>query len=206
MRGNVFFLLSVLFCTLYLIIPTVSAAEHKEYTENHTFDSEVLEELIEVWAENDDYDHNEAQAMIDRIGNIPERILKNTLNHHAKLLLIDFPLVELDEYAHLKGEVPRGWEGLGYTWDDVPGAGGQTAVARIGMSNPNEVHGSMNLELHEFGHTIDQYVTNYPLTTSNSFLDIYTQEKEALFGDDPYFDIPEEYFAEALSYYYIGGS
>src|SRR5699024_7298582 len=201
--------LFALACILFLLcghVTAVFSADHVEFTDRHSFENDTVEQLIEVWALDDDYDYDEAQAMIDRIGKIPERMIKNTVDNDVKLLFIDFPLVELDEYSHLVGEVPRGWEGRGYTWDDVPGAGGRTTVARIGYSAQGELHNSINLEYHEYGHAIDNYTFNEPLSTTEEFRDLHIAEQQSLFGDDPYFDYAEEYFAEALAYYFSGGN
>jgi len=56
------------------------------------------------------------------------------------------------ELAHLRGQVPRGWEGTGYTWDDVPGTGYTAGVFLGDSAMPNN---AWSLAIHEATHAID---------------------------------------------------
>ena len=71
-----------------------------------------------------------------------------------------------DFIAELRGVVPRGWEGLGKTWDDVPGTYLSdrkrvviaTIAAGAGRAVPTAAsgkHGSANLTVHESLHGYD---------------------------------------------------
>ncbi|WP_458259920.1 anthrax toxin lethal factor-related metalloendopeptidase, partial [Staphylococcus hominis] len=62
-------------------------------------------------------------------------ILYSLYKNNVHIKLINFPITYLSEYSYLRGQIPRGWEGTGYTWDYVPGIGGNPVVARIGYSN-----------------------------------------------------------------------
>ncbi|MBE6043478.1 MAG: hypothetical protein E7216_04440 [Clostridium thermopalmarium] len=149
------------------------------------------------------YDKLEAKKMIDRLKKIPYPILKELLQNDVKIILSNTNITDVDEYAHLKGVTPRGWENTGKTWDDVPGAGGKAVVARIGYSDPGEAHGAINLELHETAHAIDAYVFDN-ISSSKNYKNIWNQEVYNLFGNDPYFvNYPEEYFAETFAMYYL---
>ncbi|KXY42583.1 hypothetical protein AT265_09660 [Bacillus cereus] len=139
--------------------------------------------------------------MVDRLWSIPTNILITMHKQGVQVKLINFPLTDLPEYEYLRGTVPRGWEHTPYTWDDVPGAGGQTVVARIGYSY-KKMHSSVSLELHETAHSIDRYVFDN-ISYSNKFTEIHALEHDD-FNDNPYFDYKEEYFAEALAYFYAG--
>ena len=62
--------------------------------------------------------------------------------------------------SHLSGMIPRGYVN-NTTWDDVPGLGGsKTVLVKIGASHKGNGHSSVNLELHELAHSIDNYVFN----------------------------------------------
>lgn len=165
-------------------------------------DSNVLDRVV-IIETKDNYDQGEAARMKERIGRIHPVIINALYERNLIIKFINFPLTDLPEYQFLRGETPRGWEGTGKTWDDVPGAGGSPAVARIGFSEPGEWHGTINLELHELAHLIDSHVFNYSSHTAE-FTTIH-KEEQAGFLPEAYFSNPEEYFAESFSYYYLGG-
>lgn len=169
-------------------------------------DSNLLE-MVEVRT-TDSSNNAEAEQMIERLDNVDSRILYETNRSGVSIILMDVPLTELSEFQHLSGTVPRGWEGSGNTWDDVPGAGGFTTAARIGYSDPGNGHSTINLELHEYAHAVDSYTAGFTFSDDSEFRQIMAEEKDALFGDhavSEYFDVPSEYFAEAFAMYYLGG-
>lgn len=177
---------------------TVNTFNYNVYSNDH---SDIMDKLI-VFQE-DIYDKEEANKMINRLEKIPQPILEDLYKEDVKIILSNTNITEIDEYKHLKGVTPRGWEGTGRTWDDVPGAGGKPVVARIGYSEPGEAHDAINLELHETAHAIDAYVFN-EISSTRSFKDIWRAEVTSLFGDNPYFvNYPEEYFAETFAMYYL---
>ncbi|TJZ99688.1 hypothetical protein FA950_30155 [Bacillus thuringiensis] len=139
--------------------------------------------------------------MIQRINKININILYSLYKNNVRIKLINFPITYLSEYSYLRGQVPRGWEGTGYTWDYVPGIGGNPVVARIGYSNYGNMHTSINLELHETAHAIDRYVFQN-ISYSREFLSIHSREYNS-FSNSSYYYYPEEYFAEAFAYYYL---
>lgn len=166
------------------------------------YDKETIMDKLVVLPK-EDYNRIEAEKMINRLSKIPYSILEGLLKNDVKIILSNTNITGVEEYAHLKGVTPRGWEGTGRTWDDVPGAGGKPVVARIGYSDPGEAHGSINLEIHETAHAIDDYVFNN-VSSSESYKAMWKKEVENLFGNDPYFvNYPEEYFAETFAMYYL---
>ncbi|RHW42895.1 hypothetical protein D1B31_04180 [Neobacillus notoginsengisoli] len=140
--------------------------------------------------------------MVYRVWNIHPNILVALHKAGVEVKFINFALTELPEYAYLKGVVPRGWEHTPYTWDDVPGAGGKTVVARIGYSDAGNMHSSLNLELHETAHAIDYYVFGN-ISHSEEFRKIHSEERLG-FSDNAYYTYPEEYFAETFAYFHRG--
>ena len=202
--------ISFLLCCLLLSVGSLANGAYAEdVSNNHTYPNEALEEFIEVRADGDDYNQQEAQAMIDRLGDIPESMIRETLKGGAVFLLVDTPITDQPEFEDIEGEIPRGWEDTGKTWNDVPGVGGATSAARIGYSNPGEDHASSNLEYHEVAHAIDGYMLDYIISDLDEFQEIHEAEQTLLFPlEEPgneYYDNREEYFAEALSLYYLGG-
>ncbi|MGR5864778.1 anthrax toxin lethal factor-related metalloendopeptidase [Bacillus cereus] len=162
--------------------------------------SNFLQQLIIVQTSGN-YNQQEASYMIQRISKINNNILYALYTRNVRIKLINFPITYLSEYTYLRGKIPRGWEGTGYTWDDVPGIGGNPVVARIGYSNPGHMHSSINLELHETAHAIDNYVFQN-ISYSQEFFKIHAKEY-ASFSNNSYYYYPEEYFAEAFAYYYF---
>lgn len=161
--------------------------------------------LIKLFVElpEDEYDIEEAEEMITRIRLVPENYIELLIRDGTSIRLINNPMTDEPEYEHLRGVIPRGWEETGRTWDDVPGAGGQLIVARIGYSDPGEYHGSHNLELHEIGHQVDFVVFDlHGLDSTNADFAELTEIEESLFSG-AYYKYDEEYFAEAFTMYYL---
>jgi len=66
------------------------------------------------------------------------------------------PVTGFHGMAHLKGVTPRGWEGTGYTWDDVGGAGPDRKGAGTFIGADRFYGGSRDTTaLHELGHAAD---------------------------------------------------
>lgn len=158
----------------------------------------------------EDYDLNEADIMKERILGVSPLILVSLYRAGVKMKLVNGPITVEPELEYLRGITPRGWEGSGLTWDDVPGAGGyDLPVARIGCSDPTfeNNHGSINLELHEFAHTVDNYITGAwdgeSLSFSEEFIEIWNEEVEGVLSDDYFVNYNEEYFAETFAMYYL---
>jgi hypothetical protein len=152
------------------------------------------------------FDQIEAASIISRVDNLPSTLLEKVHEHHIKLKLFLGKLTDNPTAQHLRGIIPRGYQG-NTTWDDVPGIGGsKTVLVKIGHSEQGMGHGSVNLELHELAHSIDRYVYQ-EIRYNQEFLSIWKEEKRKLFENRPYFlTFPEEYFAEAFAMYYIGGA
>src|SRR5699024_628047 len=105
--------------------------DYKDYHDQHSYANELVEDIVEVYAYDEDYDKEEAQKMIDHISEIPVYLLQIIASQDVRVLFIDFPITDLKEFIHLKGESPRGHPEES-VWDDVPGLDGQVTVVRIG--------------------------------------------------------------------------
>ncbi|HHT7228401.1 TPA: anthrax toxin lethal factor-related metalloendopeptidase [Bacillus cereus] len=170
----------------------------------HTSSPASLPQQLIIVQTSGNYNQQEVANMIGRISNIDSKTLYVLYNKNIRIKLINFPITYLPEYSYLRGRIPRGWEGTGYTWDSVPGIGGNPVVARIGYSNYGNMHTSINLELHETAHAIDSYVFRN-ISYSQEFLRVHSREYNS-FSNSSYYYYPEEYFAEAYAYYYLNSS
>ena len=94
-----------------------------------------------------------------------------------------------DHWDHLKGVQPRGWP-AGKTWDNVPGCQGgkEVVVATTGTDSKRRVpargegHGSVNMTLHEAGHSLEEQGHN-----SNEFKNARQADLPKL---DAYYPVP----------------
>ena len=159
----------------------------------------LLTKIVDL-PENQDY-WDEASAIIERLSKLPRSLLQSLKNNHIKIKLFTGSLTDQAEAAHLKGIQPRGYTTK--SWDDVPGMGGsKTVLVKIGHSEKGKDHNSINLELHELGHSVDKILLGNISETSD-FQDIWMRDVNILFPNQSYFiDYPEEYFAEAFAMYY----
>lgn len=148
------------------------------------------------------YNKVEANAMMKRLSSIPPAILQELKNHDVKIKLVNGKITDEPEFADYKGVTPRGWEGTGLTWDDVPGVSFDVVIARIGYSNKGKGHNGQNLELHETFHAIDRIVLD-DISSSSAFQHIWKHEAKIDYDRDGYVSIyPAEYFAETATLYF----
>lgn len=181
------------------LISSVPVSAHADSTTRQQ-NKDTLSQIVVFPTGN--YDENEANAMVNRLANIDGKYLNALNQNNLKIKLLSGMLTDEKEYAYLKGVVPKGWEGTGKTWDDVPGLGGSTVALRIGFSNKGKGHDAINLELHETAHAIDHIVLN-DISKSAQFKQIFAKEGRSL-GNVNYLGVyPEEFFAEAFAYYYL---
>lgn len=202
--------------SLFLVILVLSIGHS-----NATFDFVFLKDLppssplADVqWASNDslrsiillprrDFDNSEVEAIISRIDRLPASLLSKLETNHIHIQLFTNRLTDNPSASGLRGLTPRGYADTSITWDEVPGAGGgRIVLVKIGASDKGKGHGSVNLELHELAHSIDQIVFN-GLRHDPEFLRIWEEEKGLLFANRDYFLLhPEEYFAETFAMFY----
>ncbi|MFD2612986.1 anthrax toxin lethal factor-related metalloendopeptidase [Paenibacillus gansuensis] len=143
------------------------------------------------------FDREEADAMTSRLFRMYPNLLEGLIYNKIHIKLTNGPITEEPEMAAFKGKTPRGWEGTGKSWDDIPGSGGNPVLVRIGYSERGKGHGSYNLELHETMHAVDRYLF-HEVSTSEKFRKLWEEEAGRLYYGDGYIDsYPEEYFAEA---------
>ncbi|WP_342432011.1 toxin [Neobacillus sp. FSL H8-0543] len=152
------------------------------------------------------FNQKEAAAIINRIGSLPDFILKNINNHGIILKLFTGKLTDNPTASKLAGQTPRGYHSK-TTWDDVPGIGGTKVVlVKIGHSEQGKGHGSINLELHEMAHSIDRYLYEN-ISKSKEFQMIWEEERGLIFPGNIYLIMyPEEYLAETFAMYYLNES
>ncbi|OKO94125.1 toxin [Geobacillus proteiniphilus] len=150
-----------------------------------------------------EFSASEANETIRTLARIDRTILEQAADHHIYIQLLTGPITDEPTARHLRGKTPRGYMPGSKTWDDVPGIGGSHLVlVRLGHSEKGKGHGSVNLELHEFAHSLD-YIVFDRIHETDEFQAIWREEAPRLFPGEYYFlTYPEEYFAEAFAYYY----
>ncbi|MET3696021.1 hypothetical protein SAMN05877753_102447 [Bacillus oleivorans] len=181
---------------------------NSELKQNLSLDNPSLIESIVLLPDNHTYDEFEAAKMIMRLDNLPPEVLKRAVEEGIHVRLFNEELTDFPSTQHLKGVTPRGYEDRDTTWDEVPGIGGSELVlVKIGHSEKGDGHGSINLELHEFAHSLDHFVFG-DVRLDIRFLTVWEQEAPFIFPGDSYFlSYPEEYFAETFAmYFYTQGS
>ncbi|MBD1381604.1 anthrax toxin lethal factor-related metalloendopeptidase [Metabacillus arenae] len=150
------------------------------------------------------FSEKDAIEMIRHLDQVDANILQLAVKQNIKVILFTGLLTDQNQFQDLKGVIPRGYPESGPSWDAVPGiAEGNKVFAKIGHSEYGSGHGSIALELHEFGHAIDRYLFK-GVRKDPVFLNIWKKEAAILFeGKNYYVRFPEEYFAEAFAMYYF---
>lgn len=209
--------LIIFLCSVLLIGPTYSNASDvspngillKDYESISFYINTSLLEHYKILKHivvlpEEDFMEQDAIEMIQRIDHINTFILKSLYEEGVFVKLFNGAITDEPTAAHLKGTKPRGYSENGPLWDDVPGIGGSKVVlAKIGSSEKGSGHGSVNLELHELAHTIDQFVFD-SVRDDMHFQSIWKKEVAQLFPGRDYFEnYPEEYFAETFALYYL---
>ncbi|MGG0716839.1 toxin [Robertmurraya massiliosenegalensis] len=149
------------------------------------------------------FDEVNTASIIENLQQLPPTLLAKIQQNEIFIKLFVGKLTDNPTAKHLKGMIPRGYTS-NKKWDEVPGiGGGKVVLVKIGYSEKGMGHGSVNLELHELAHSIDQIIYN-KLRFDPFFLHVWMNEKHALFQNRTYFiTLPEEYFAEAFAMYYV---
>lgn len=114
----------------------------------------------------------------------------------------------MESYANRR---PRGWA-EGRTWSEVPGAGATGRHGTIIAGNSlHRGHGSVDLILHEVGHTVDRYFKDRDGTMDFSNTRVFSEVNratpfETLYGPSAGYQSSndEENFAEMFALYYAG--
>ena len=144
-------------------------------------------------------------AVNKELSKIPKNILLKIQKNKGKVHVIANGGITIHPaFKSLKGQTPRGW--TTGSWDTVPGAGGTTAnpTTVIVGNKMGVAHGSINLTLHEYAHTVDAIAkkgwTN--LSESTKWQNIWkTNNKKGLINSPYQAGYAEEYWAESFAEY-----
>ena len=199
------FIVFILFAMLFLFVDSGQAEEKepREYSRNHYFANDELRELIEIRALDNNYDHETTQEMLDRMAAFPRRILQEAVKKDVLFILSDIPAVKLEEFQDLQGELSGKNDVI---YDDIAGlARDNVSVAKIGQSYPGDMHYNALLEFHEFAHMVDFNVLDEKVSDMDEFKKIHKKEYAKLFPGSSYYSYADEYFAEAMTHYFLGG-
>ncbi|WP_186577752.1 anthrax toxin lethal factor-related metalloendopeptidase [Aquibacillus kalidii] len=162
--------------------------------------ADLLSDLVIIPEKVENRD--ELILMVERINGIDRPLLKLLTNQGVKVRLFEGKLTDEPLLYYLKWQKPRGWD-QDVTWEKVPGSGGSWLIsAKIGASMQGSGHSSINLELHEIGHTIFKVLKTNP-SLAEDFQEVWHEEVNNIFPDKEYFiNYSSEYFAEMFAYYY----
>lgn len=160
-----------------------------------------LKQMIYVPVEKADSDA--VVQMVQTMDKLPVRVLRDAYSAGIRIHFFQGSLTQFPSTAHLKNLTPRGYENTQTTWDDVPGiGGGKVMYAKVGHSDKGAGHGSVNLELHEFAHSLDNYLFTSAWHHVTQY-ESWKAEANNLFPNKRYFiDYQSEFFAESFAYYY----
>lgn len=187
--------------TIFILFPLEENYAQSVYIKNlaSVENEALLSKIVVLPDERNQWD--EATGIIERLSELPESLLQSLEVNQIRIKLFTGSLTDQREASHLKGIQPRGYSMK--NWDEVPGmGGGKTVLVKIGYSEKGMDHDSVNLELHELGHSVDQIILNNSSKTSD-FQVIWSKEVQNLFPNQSYFiDYPEEYFAECFAMFY----
>lgn len=206
MRKKVFIVFTLTLCVIFMagmIFPLGSLSAKTAYFNEYFPNVRNKERLASIIILPEDRDvWGQARPIIERLDSLPAGLLDALSKNRVKMKLFTGLLTDNREAKHLKGLIPRGYQSK--TWDDVPGMGGsKTVLVRIGHSDNGQGHSSVNLELHELGHTVDKQLLQVCSQTI-VFQQIWMKEVGNLFPNQDYFiQYPEEYFAECFALFHF---
>ncbi|KGX83301.1 anthrax toxin lethal factor-related metalloendopeptidase [Pontibacillus marinus] len=209
------FFVIVLIITLCMVVPSIEITKpFTGITLNKAISSEEPSELSSL--QNKDilksmiyvpYKVEEEQAlenMLKTIDGIDRPLLQFLQANGVMIRLFNGNLTDEPLLFPLKWKRPRGWE-QDVTWSEVPGSGGGWLIsAKIGSSSPGNGHSSINLELHEIGHTVFNHLSD---SQKAQFKEAWQEEVNMMFPKREYFSsYISEYFSESFAFYYYNAN
>jgi hypothetical protein len=150
-------------------------------------------------------------AVIDTYSMLPGELIFTLKKRNSGIDVVADSVVNHPGMMRYRGVRPRNWP-EGRTWDEVPGAGATGAHPTIIAGNSlNRGHGSVDLILHEVGHSVDRYFKNRGGGMDFSTTDMFT----TLHAETPFLPLyltetgasyqaanAEENFAEMFALYF----
>ena len=156
--------------------------------------------------------HLDVQAVKASARSLPGTVVHLFERRSARIIACRNSVTDFE--TSLRGVVPRGWEGLGRTWDNVPGTylGGRKRVviatvaagaARIVPPKGPSSHGSFDLVLHESMHGFD-YLGSHRVLQDPRFVSARTADWNRLGSYERQDGRPglEETYAESASRFF----
>lgn len=144
------------------------------------------------------------KGVMDILENVPDCVQERANELGYKVLIVRWPKKDSDSRDKIR---PWNWP-RGTTWNDLPGwysPGKKAVVIRLPYSRYD--HGSISLELHEYGHMIND-AFDFP-AFEQPFLDVFEtskKKKEHVFFRrimDHEAKKADEFFAECFAKYYF---
>ncbi|QHE52457.1 toxin [Pontibacillus sp. HMF3514] len=209
------FFVTVFIITLCMIVPsieitkpftgiTLNKAISREKSSKLTSlqNEDILKSMIMVPPKVED--KQSMEDMLTTIDGIDRPLLQFLQAKGVMIRLFKGNLTDEPLLFPLKWQNPRGWE-QDVTWSEVPGSGGGWLIsAKIGSSSPGNGHSSLNLELHEIGHTVYNHLSN---SQKEQFKEAWQEEVKTMFPNREYFSsYISEYFSESFAFYYYNAT
>lgn len=132
------------------------------------------------------------------LSKVPDIVNQTIMENNSGIdLLADDGITSHPRWSHLEGEIPRGWP-KGFTWSDVPGAGGRKNLPSTILVNRLKESGSESLILHEHFHTYDNI---NKISVSEKWLKIHSDVDWGSTYEETY---PEEALVESFAKFFHG--
>ncbi len=205
------FFITVLIITLCMIVPSIEITKpFKGMTLNNAISREKTSALSSL--QNEDIlksmifvppkveEKQALEDMLTTIDGIDRPLLQFLQSKGVMIRLFKGNLTDEPLLFPLKWKQPRGWE-QDVSWSEVPGSGGGWLIsAKIGSSSSGNGHSSLNLELHEIGHTVFNHLSD---SQKAQFKEAWQEEVKMMFPNREYFSsYTSEYFSESFAFYY----
>jgi hypothetical protein len=127
---------------------------------------------------------DDVAAVAKEAANLPDFVLGRFESQLIRIIACRSSVTDFE--VGLRGVIPRGWEGTGKSWDDVPGtyfndrkrvviATIETGGQRTVPTRASRLHGSANLVVHESLHGYD-YSGNHKVLSDTRFLTARTAD------------------------------
>src|SRR5699024_272269 len=176
-----------LFVTMFYPVPSSAEEDYDDYSENHDYANEYIENIVNVYMEDENYDVDSAQRRIDDLELVPEPLLKLLNDKEVNMYIIDFPIPNLDAFSIYKDKKEE-FDLEGENWNGILGVqymGNAAVLIDSAYHLPpvyKENEGVASVSIHELAHLIDARMMSEEnrLSEEDEFIKIKNEEYQAL--------------------------
>lgn len=195
-----------LFVTMFYPVPSSAEEDYDDYSENHDYANEYIENIVNVYMEDENYDVDSAQRRIDDLELVPEPLLKLLNDKEVNMYIIDFPIPNLDAFSIYKDKKEE-FDLEGENWNGILGVqymGNAAVLIDSAYHLPpvyKENEGVASVSIHELAHLIDARMVSEEnrLSEEDEFIKIKNEEYQALNFRPSTMKEEKEYFAEGFA-------